>query len=343
MKYSLLSKYRSELMGVAMLAVMLFHAGDLDLGLRFLNDLRQLGFGGVDIFMLLSGMGLAMSLSRREQEYGAFMGRRLRRILPAYYAVMLPYTLCLFLVGRALLSTFIWNTALLNFWVGPMGGFNWYITGIVTFYILTPQTVRFLREHPRLRVPALLAVTVLSVGLSQILIRDTYWNHVAVIYRAPMYFAGLVIGLWIAEGRKLAAADAAALILLPIPGVVYACLRTRLGDYAQAVYIFLFTTVSASLALAWIMDKLPLKPLWAALRFVGENSLEIYLLNVSFFAERDFLRRFFDPGPGHYIYWAVSFALNILLGWALHVTLRVVTEKLFRGSGERSPAAERVR
>ncbi len=148
-----------------------------------------------------------------------------------------------------------------------------------------------------------------------------------------------MIGLWIVEDRKIAAQDAVALILLPVVGIVYACLRPRLGDYAQAAYIFLFTTVSASLALAWVMDKVPVRPLRAALRFVGENSLEIYLLNVSFFSEHDFLRRFFDPGSGHYVYWAASFALNILLGWALHAAIRAAAEKLSHRGGTQAPAA----
>ena len=56
MGYSALSKYRSELMGFAMLSVMLFHAFDLDLRLDFFNWLRSVGFGGVDIFILLSAI-----------------------------------------------------------------------------------------------------------------------------------------------------------------------------------------------------------------------------------------------------------------------------------------------
>ena len=44
-----------------------------------LDFLRHTGFGGVDIFILLSAMGLAISLERREQEYTAFMGRRAGR------------------------------------------------------------------------------------------------------------------------------------------------------------------------------------------------------------------------------------------------------------------------
>lgn len=335
MKYSLLSKYRSELMGIAMIAVMLFHSWDLDLGLKPLNYLRALGFGGVDIFMLLSGLGLAMSLSRREQEYGEFMARRVKRLLPAYYIVMLPYTLCLFLVGRAWPSSFVWNTLLLNYWVHCGGGFNWYISCVLLLYLITPPAVQFVRTH-RCRGLFLLAVTAAGFLMSQILMRDTWWNHLDLIYRIPIYFAGLVIGVWISEDRRLGVLDGIFLVLLLAAGVVYGLSCGSMGDYAPLAYLFAMTTVPVCLALAWLMDKLPLGWFRAALRFVGKYSLEIYLLNVSFFQESEFLRRFFDPGPGHYAYFAVAYALNILLGWALHKVIALGMKLL---ASRRKPAA----
>ena len=90
MTYTLLSKYRSELLGVAMLWVMLYHAEALEFELEIFNLVRGAGFGGVDIFILLSAMGLAMSLGRREQEYSDFMARRAKRILPAYFGSWCP-------------------------------------------------------------------------------------------------------------------------------------------------------------------------------------------------------------------------------------------------------------
>ena len=121
MGYSVLSKYRSELMGAAMLWVMLFHAADLTFPIPGLDLFRAAGFGGVDIFILLSAMGLSLSLSRLEQEYGAFLARRARRILPAYFVVMVPYTLFLILRGQAPLSALVWNSTLLASGSMPLG------------------------------------------------------------------------------------------------------------------------------------------------------------------------------------------------------------------------------
>ena len=75
MTYSLLSKYRSQLMGAAILWVMLFHAQP-PVPFAPLNALFRAGFGGVDIFIVLSAVGLVCSLSRRQQDRAAFLSRR---------------------------------------------------------------------------------------------------------------------------------------------------------------------------------------------------------------------------------------------------------------------------
>lgn len=325
MRYSLLSKYRRELMGIAMLSVMLYHATDLDLGI--FSEARVRGFGGVDIFVMLSGMGLAMSLYRWEQSYGEFLGRRARRVLPAYYLVMLPYTLCLLLVKRATLSTFLWNSLLLNYWVRPRGSFNWYITGIFTFYIATPLLFRAFKNS---RHPAGLALLVGAAGLvaSGVLTYDGYWGHLDIAYRVPLYALGLLLGLWIARDKPFTWRDGVFWGVFLALGIGYNYIYDDFDFYLALCHLFVFTTVPACLGFCLLFDKLPLGPLRRALGFLGENSLEIYLLNVSFFSERDFLRRFFDPGPGHYAYYAAAFALNILCGWLLHLSIKWLSKNL---------------
>ena len=256
-------------MGLAMLAVMFYHAGYLELGL--LNGPRALAFGGVDIFVLLSGLGLSMSLTRRKQEYGGFLVRRMKRVLPAYFAVMVPYTLYLLISHRASISTFFWNATLLQYWVRPAGQFNWYMTGIMIY----------------------------------------------VFFRIPVLLEGILLGLWVCGERKFTRRDGLCWLAVFLGGVgALALFATGVTEWAT--YAFAYTTVPVCLVVAWLLDRLPLSLVKRALSFLGENSLEIYLLNVSLFSEHALLRRFFDPDPGHYIYFAASLSLNILLGCSLH-------------------------
>lgn len=86
--YRLLSRYRTELMGIAMLWVMLFHAYEFHFGIPLLDTVKELGFGGVNIFILLSGMGLYVSIPKTYSSYLTHCRRRMGCILPAHWLIV---------------------------------------------------------------------------------------------------------------------------------------------------------------------------------------------------------------------------------------------------------------
>jgi peptidoglycan/LPS O-acetylase OafA/YrhL len=320
----MLSKYRTELMGVAMLWVMFFHASDLDMGHEALEWIRAAGFGGVDIFILLSAMGLALSLSKKEVEYSAFMARRAERILPAYYTVVIPYTVFLIIYKGVAKSALIWNTTLLYYWMRSSGAFNWYVAGIMTFYAVTPFCFRKLRDARNRE--KLVGIGVLcSFLLCQLFVREGYWYIVDVAYRVPVFFLGLLLGFYVLENRRLGKKDVLFWLVWLGLGVLYLMGR-GLGVPEDVwmfplCHLFLFTTVPMCFGLGFLFEKLPLGWLRKFLRLVGENSLEIYLLNVSVFCETALWRKILVFGPTNRLYWLVSFGLNILCGVGLHLIL----------------------
>ena len=83
--YQNLSRYRSELMGLAMLWVMLFHAYEFHFYVPLLDALKGIGFAGVDVFILLSAMGLYVSLSKASKRE-----RERERVLPDSSCAVLP-------------------------------------------------------------------------------------------------------------------------------------------------------------------------------------------------------------------------------------------------------------
>ena len=322
MCYRMLSKYRSELMGAAMLWVMLFHASDLDLGHPLLNSIRAAGFGGVDIFILLSSMGLAMSLARREQDYSAFMARRAARILPAYYLVMLPYTLFLILAQGKHWSALLWNSTLLYYWMRSSGAFNWYVAGAMTFYAVTPMCFRRLRRSRHREGLTALAV-VGGLLVCQLLTHEGYWYVTDFFYRVPVFFLGLLAGFWVLEDRKLTGRSLAFWGTALALGACYAAVSLTAPWIGWPVHfppchLFLFTTVPMCLILALCLDRLPLGWLSRFLALVGKNSLEIYLLNVTLFSLPELLPAPPSSGPGNWLYYLISFALNIAMGRLLH-------------------------
>ena len=319
MDYGLLSRRRSQLMGAAMLWVMLFHASHLDLGLPLLNLGRKAGFGGVDMFILLSAMGLAMSLSRRRQSYEAFMARRAGRILPAYFLVMVPWTLWLILARDVPWAALLWNSTLLSYWTHTAGAFNWYVSGIMLFYALTPLCFRRLRNSRR-RALLTAAGVLAGLGVCQVLTHEAYWQYTDFFYRVPVFFLGLLMGIYAAEGRRLsrrALAFWAGVLALGF-GYVWVSLTAQWITWPvhfPECHFFLFLSVPLCLGLAWILERLPLGPLDRFLRRVGENSLEIYLLNVTLFTQLEEEGAPFGLGMGYYL---LAFGANLLLGCLLH-------------------------
>ena len=318
MNYRILSKYRTELMGVAMLWVMFFHAWDLDVGHPLLEWVRAAGFGGVDIFIVLSAMGLVISLSKKEVDYSTFMRRRAERILPAYYTVALPYTLFLIIYKGVFWSALVWNTTLLYYWMRSSGGFNWYVAGIMTFYAVTPFCFRKLRDAKNRERMVGIGV-VLSFLLCQLFVQEGYWYIMDVAYRVPVFFMGLLLGFYVLEERKLEKRDCLFWLLWLGLGILYLA-----GSKVQQevwifplCHLFLFTTVPMCFGLGFLFEKLPLGAVRKFLRLVGENSLEIYLLNVSVFVETELWRKIFAFGPSGRLYWLVIFALNIACGVGL--------------------------
>ena len=325
MHYKLFSQYRSELMGAAMLWVMLFHSFDLDLGNSLFNWVRGAGFGGVDIFILLSSMGLTMSLVRREQEYGAFLRRRAGRILPAYFVVMVPYTLFLILAQDAPWSALFWNGTLLYYWVRCPGAFNWYICGAMLFYIITPPVLRWLRrQHARGRLlPAAGGAMLAGLALCQLLTREGDYYCLDIFCRLPLFVLGMVFGLFILEERRFGWKDGLFWLIWTGLGAAYlwATLHLTGEDHLfiyPLVHLFLFSTVPMCFVLCALFERLPLGWLRRFLRLVGENSLEIYLLNVSVFSQVALLRQLVSFGPSNRLYYLLSYAVNIALGVLLH-------------------------
>ena len=325
MNYQCLSRYRSELMGVAMLWVMLFHSFDLDLGLPLLNRVRAAGFGGVDIFILLSSMGLTMSLIRREQDDAAFMRRRAGRILPAYYTVMVPYTLFLILTQDVPWSALFWNSTLLYYWIRCPGAFNWYICGAMLFYAVTPPVLRWLRrQHRKGRlIPVTGAAMFAGLALCQLLTREGYFYTLDIFYRIPVFVLGMTLGIFILEERRLRWKDILFWVFWTVLGAGYltASMAFPGEDHLLVLplaHLFVFSTVPMCLVLCLAFQQLPLGWLRRLLRLVGENSLEIYLLNVSVFSQTALIRRFVSFGPSNRMYYLLSFLVNIALGVLLH-------------------------
>ena len=304
-------------MGIAMLWIMLFHAYDLSLPNPVLDFIKRFGYLGVDIFLFLSGLGLAVSLCRRERDaearrlhgYFMFLKARLFRVFPAYWLMILPYSLFLFLRGRIPLSTLLWNCTGLHYWVQAPGGFNWYISALLAFYLLAPCWHRVLRRcgHREwltaLLFPLSYALYRLSIVAGFLYTRDF-------VFRIPAFALGMLIGYRIDEGRSS--------VCLPLwicTAAASAALSWGVGTgklYIGPCFIFALAVLPLCLALACLLRLLPRgNPASALLSAIGQSSLEIYLINV--IVTRELACSWRSPVLFYLLLWAANLAAGLLL------------------------------
>lgn len=232
------------LRGIAVLAVVLFHATN-EAGapaswspLWFLPPL--LGWSGVDLFFVLSGFLITRILvSQRDTDnyFRAFYGRRIVRIFPLYYAVLVLYFLVIPAFGSGRLATLWWGTPgeplwywfYLSNWVDGATGFfrhkflavAWSLAIEEQFYLMWPFVVRHVQPRKLERV--CLAVIALSFAarLGGVL---TGLSPVAVYVWTPMRLDVLAVGAYVAlrvhrEGG-FDALSAWARRCLPVAGLV---------------------------------------------------------------------------------------------------------------------------
>ena len=109
MQWADLSRYRGELMGFAMLAVLFFHVGG-NHNETFFYCLSRCGNVGVDMFLFLSGVGLWFAWAKKPS-LALFFKRRYVRVYPAWFVVACLYFVPLYVGGKMSLADTLLNVA----------------------------------------------------------------------------------------------------------------------------------------------------------------------------------------------------------------------------------------
>lgn len=308
-----ISRFRGELMGAAMLFIILFHVGLPRTDLFF--GLRRCGNIGVDIFLFLSGVGLWFSWVKQPSTW-SFYRRRLLRILPAWLIMALLYYIPRFNPQTGSIIDLIGNITInWNFWLHDELTF-WYIPAIMMLYLWAPPYMKLITKHPIYRWSVVLMV-LWCVMVQWIIPVHHAVGHLEIFWsRVPIFFLGINFGEMV---RREVRIDGAA---------VWLALITFVACFASCIYleqvshgrfplfvermIYIPLTLTAILLLNRIFRRLPqrVNRFWA---FFGGLSLEAYLIH------NHFVMAWLSPY--HLSYWPTSLltiVLTIPLAWLLH-------------------------
>lgn len=328
--FSDLSRYRSELMGLAMIFVMLFHVWLPKSNPMY--GLVRCGNVGVDMFMFLSGIGLWYSWSGN-RSLKRFFRKRYIRIYPAWLIMAslfyIPNYICtngggyspnLFhLIANIAVNWSFWRIDDLTFW---------FIPSIMMMYTFAPAYMEAIRRSPSWRwLPV--AFMILAVMVQYYPPVHGAVGHVEIFFsRIPVFLLGINCGELV-RTRRTAEGSSLWLIIIVFVMSLAMCMefeeswRGRFPLFIERM-VYIPLSVTGMLLLVRMLRH---TPRWfnRSMAFVGTVSLEIYLIHAQFV-----LKYVREWNLGYCLTALTMIAVSVPLAWLLHKAVGLLVGRLER-------------
>lgn len=273
--FDLVSKYRTELMGVATIWVFVYHKWEsVFQNIKILNKIEYFIVGnggvGVDIFLFLSGMGLIFSYDKSHSILEFYYKRIKRILLPS----LIKNILMLGLTFEAIKECVGYNYLFENMVINRVA---WFINAITILYLLFPiyyEIFKRTKNKHVLSIVLICIVFILNYFFSSF-IRDDMFS---LINRLPIFILGILFGWYgkninnIHYSRKIVLIFA---LLLLLYGRIN--LNMHAYDYNNAALL----TICLVVLLPLIFELMHIELLNKLLCFVGACSLEVYIVQFS--------------------------------------------------------------
>lgn len=194
----LISKYRTYIMGFAALWILIFHAWTVvseqySFVWRIEYFIKKTGFAGVDIFFLVSGMGLVYAVEKYDVK--RFYLRRFLNVYPAFFITGLIQIF----TKEWDFITFLENVLCIHFFKINICQLLWFVPAILILYILFPWYYKLLKKFSsseEFTICVLMVWLFLSIRLDGVLRLDVY----GFTNRIPVFLMGVLIGKRLLKG-----------------------------------------------------------------------------------------------------------------------------------------------
>lgn len=286
LRWDILSRYRSELMGIAILWIMAFHTVELKHNRlpECMSDLYGVlfhGYLGVEIFLLLSGIGLYYALKKNDS-LSHFYRKRLQRLLIPYLAI----SFCFFgyhdLLVSGNIEQFIKDISMYSFWVEG-NRMVWFIALIIPLYVVYPGVFKVINsDHFLIKIGLLICAVYVGMVILKMTDLKAYVKIEIALTRIPIFLLGGAVGRLVYEKAPVRAWLKFFLLGIGI-FALYAFGHKNFAVVSWKAYRAYFSVFSVAFAywLAVWLSCISCESFNSLLRKVGGMSLELYLTHVA--------------------------------------------------------------
>ncbi len=295
--FSLLSKHRSAMMGFAILWIMVFHLPSHH-EIHVLSQLIYWGYGGVDIFLFLSGFGLYFSLSKKDISLSKYYKKRFSRILPEFWLYLIILYISTMDFSQRSLFTLIYKATTIGFWIPGTPFELWYISCILLFYAIFPFYYKSFNKSgisTAIKAIAIGGIMILIYAMIMVLCfnnENKGGGLILAISRIPIFFIGSIFGYY-AKKKANIIINYTRIIFLSIIFCIsllplyfsYKYCSAYLWTCALHWIPFIIITPILCIMLAFLFEKCHF--LESIFNKIGMISLELYIMHTFVYFQTD--------------------------------------------------------
>lgn len=337
----LINSNRAILMGIAILWIVTFHSQ-----YRFSTDLfkwiRKIGYGGVDIFFLLSGIGMYYSLNKSKEDILSFYKRRITRIIPAYIPILFIWFIIKINNSDIqifnIIKQFIGNISMTGWWINLPNQFNWYVQMIMWLYFISPILYKIINIL-KTKFQAIIMI-ILSIVFAIPFFNSTILMAVS---RIPIFLIGMLVVHYSMNGenddinaisKKKSIIISVILSIVMILGFVVLIYWINIYDnkqlrgYGTYWWPFIMITPGLTIILSFLFNLIRkvkfCKYVIKFIEIIGTSSFEIYLIHILLF---DMLKKYMQQ-PNVNIKWIGIIVISIFISIAYHFLIDYIIKKI---------------
>ncbi len=335
--FSLASKYRREIMGFACIYIMLSHYTfywQSDFFSQTLKTIFDYGNVGVELFLIVSGIGLYYSYQKCPSKKVFYAHRYIRLLIP-YLLLSVPYWVWRDLhVGR---GNFWLDVSQLSFPVSGTVTF-WYIAATAVFYLLFPIIYYIQNDNKSLKLKltretktVLMCLISLVIMFALIRFTPAFYKHVEIgLTRIIIFIIGCYLGKLVKEKTAIPKVLVIISFAFCVCFIMFWENITFEGFWYRMFYIPF--GLSLLLVLMWFFDLKHTAILRKFLGFVGDRSIELYITHI---AIRN-IYEYYSPDSfwsiknpqGYMLVLAASFVVSI----AVHPLIKFINSLILKKS-----------
>ena len=322
-----ITKYRSSLMGIAMLSVFLFHSMG-DWMPTMICNIAANGAIGVDVFLFLSSIGLTYSITKNPS-VTAFYKRRVLRIMPTYWFIMTCVYLFVFILTAVHtmpdnyyrihrnFGEFIQAYTTIGYWIRDGLFYLWYIPAILLLYILFPFVHKLFVISKWTYLLCLIPGSILTFFPP-----DIAWYHNCLLYRVGIFMFGGIFSIEYLQ--RVRTFKAWKIYVVGASAFVFYIIRMQLGiaTFPRLVEeVCFFATLPCILICLTLLFRYKIIDL--SMGFVGKISLEFYLIH-------EFVMRFMETISNVIVKMSplvqklMTLVITLILAYIVHIIISKV-------------------